>query len=69
VNEVIRAAAALQAVCTAEGGGSAVEGIIIRQAGRLDWPYIRAQLAPLVELKEAPEILRRLEQQRRALDA
>jgi hypothetical protein len=46
-----------------------VEGIIIRQAGRLDWPYIRAQLAPLVELKEAPEILRRLEQQRRELDA
>lgn len=46
-----------------------VEGIIIRQAGQIDWPYVRAQLAPLVELKEAPEILRRLEERRRQLDS
>jgi hypothetical protein len=45
-----------------------VEGIIIRQAGRVDWLYVRAQLAPLVELKEAPEILHRLERQQRELD-
>ncbi|OFW03868.1 MAG: hypothetical protein A3H96_04585 [Acidobacteria bacterium RIFCSPLOWO2_02_FULL_67_36] len=45
-----------------------VEGIIIRQSGRIDWPYVRAQLAPLVELKEAPEILRQLDQRRRELD-
>lgn len=42
-----------------------VEGIIIRQGDRLDWPYVREQLAPLVELKESPEILRRLDQLRR----
>jgi Nucleotidyl transferase AbiEii toxin, Type IV TA system len=45
-----------------------LEGIIIRQSGRIDWPYVRAQLAPLVELKEAPEILRQLDQRRRDLD-
>jgi hypothetical protein len=38
-----------------------VEGIIIRQAGRLDWRYIRGQLEPLVELKGEPEIMARLE--------
>jgi hypothetical protein len=45
-----------------------VEGVIIRQSGRIDWPYVRVQLAPLVELKEAPEILRQLDQRRRDLD-
>lgn len=42
-----------------------VEGIIIRQTGRLDWTYIRRQLLPLVELKETPEIMDELEQRRR----
>lgn len=45
-----------------------VEGIIIRQQGRLDWTYVRSQLAPLVELKEAPEILDRLDKQRAELE-
>lgn len=45
-----------------------VEGIIIRQSGGIDWPYVRTQLAPLVELKEAPEILRQLERRRLELD-
>ena len=45
-----------------------VEGIIIRQSGGIDWAYVRAQLAPLVELKEAPEILPKLDQRRRELD-
>lgn len=45
-----------------------VEGIIIRQSRRLDWSYVEAQLAPLVELKEAPQILERLRQRRRELD-
>ena len=34
-----------------------IEGIIVRQTGKLDWTYIQAQLAPLAELKGAPEIL------------
>ena len=46
-----------------------IEGILIRQSGLIDWPYVRTQLAPLVELKEAPEILRRLEDRRRELDS
>ena len=45
-----------------------VEGIIVRQSGRLDWSYVRAQLAPLVELKESPAILDQLETRRAALD-
>lgn len=38
-----------------------IQGVLIRQHGRLDWHYIQAQLTPLVELKEEPEILQRLE--------
>jgi len=41
-----------------------VEGIMIRQTGRLDWTYIRRQLRPLVELKEAPGIMDELERRR-----
>lgn len=44
-----------------------VEGVLIRQAGGLDWPYVRSQLAPLVELKEEPEILDELERRRARL--
>jgi hypothetical protein len=45
-----------------------VDGIIIRQTGRIDWPYVREQLAPLAELKEAPEILNQLDRRRTDLD-
>ncbi len=45
-----------------------VERIIVRQTGRLDWNYIRAQLRPLAELKEAPEILTELERRRREFE-
>ncbi|MES1254087.1 MAG: hypothetical protein ABUS56_00650 [Acidobacteriota bacterium] len=38
-----------------------IEGVIIRQSPGLDWPYVRAQFAPLAELKDAPELLERLE--------
>ena len=44
-----------------------IEGIIIRQTGNLDWPYIHEQLDPLVELKEAPAILEELEKGRTQL--
>lgn len=37
-----------------------LEGILIRQHGRLDRAYIETQLGPLVDLKEEPEILTRL---------
>lgn len=42
-----------------------LEGIVIRQAGRLDWAYVESQLHPLVALKEEPEILERLAALRR----
>ena len=45
-----------------------VEGIIIRQAGRIDWVCVHAALAPLAELKEAPEIMARLADRRAELD-
>jgi hypothetical protein len=41
-----------------------VDGIISRQTGRIDWAYVRQQLGPLVELKEAPAILDQLESRR-----
>jgi len=41
-----------------------IDGIVLRQNETLDWDYIRRQLAPLLELKEAPEILDRLEKRR-----
>ena len=41
-----------------------IEGIIIRQTGKLDWHYILQQLTPLSELKEAPEIMAQLEKRR-----
>lgn len=46
-----------------------VDGIIIRQAGQLDWEYVVAQLAPLAELKESPDILRRLADRRGQLES
>lgn len=41
-----------------------VERIIVRQTGKLDWDYIREQLRPLAELKDAPEIVDQLEARR-----
>jgi hypothetical protein len=41
-----------------------IEGIIVRQTGKLDWAYLWAQLRPLIELKGAPEILAQLEKRR-----
>ena len=45
-----------------------IEGIIVRQTGKLDWTYINDQLSPLAELKEAPEILTELEKRRREFE-
>jgi hypothetical protein len=42
-----------------------VEAVLIRQSGRLNWNQIMAELTPLSELKEAPEIPARLEKLRR----
>ncbi len=36
------------------------EGVVIRNRASLDWQYIKGQLTPLAELKEAPEILQTL---------
>jgi hypothetical protein len=38
-----------------------VEMTLVRQEDKLDWCYIREQLRPLLELKEAPELLDQLE--------
>ena len=45
-----------------------IDGVIIRHAGGLDWPYVHSQLGPLVELKEEPEILDELEKRRAKLE-
>lgn len=44
-----------------------IEGVVIRQSPRLDWPYVREQLAPLAELKEEPDLLDRLDRTRARL--
>jgi hypothetical protein len=41
-----------------------IEGIIVRQTAKLDWQYIDTQLAPLAELKGAPEIMTELSRRR-----
>lgn len=45
-----------------------IDGILVRQAGTLDWDYIRGQLTPLAELKDAPEILSELAKRRRQFE-
>lgn len=45
-----------------------IEGILVRQTGKLDWRYIRNELGPLAELKEEPEILGQLERRRVEFD-
>jgi hypothetical protein len=47
-----------------------IDGIAIRQHGRLDWTYIYCNLEPLAALKEAPQLviqLRALEKKNRHL--
>lgn len=41
-----------------------VEGLIVRQKGKLDWEYILEQLRPLAELKDTPGIIDQLEARR-----
>jgi len=38
-----------------------IEGVLIRQCGRLDWRYIYTELRPLAELKDAPELVTQLQ--------
>jgi len=44
---------------------SDVEGIVARQEENLDWKYIKKHLTVLVKLKEAPQILEKLNRVRR----
>ena len=39
-----------------------VRGVLARRHGKLAWTIIRHELPPLLELKEAPEAMGRLEQ-------
>jgi hypothetical protein len=44
-----------------------VEGVLIRQSTALDWAYIRHHLSQLAELKEAPELVDKLERLRTSI--
>jgi hypothetical protein len=46
-----------------------VEGMLVKQRGKLDWDYILSQLPPLCELKEAPELVDELLRRRAKIDA
>jgi hypothetical protein len=43
-----------------------IEGIMARQSEKLDWSHIVTELKPLVELKEAPQIMDQLNKMRAA---
>jgi hypothetical protein len=45
-----------------------VESVIAKQGRKLDWDYIFAQLTPLAELKEDPEIVPKLKDLRRIVE-
>lgn len=45
-----------------------VEGVIVRQAAKIDWSYVREQLEPLLELKGEPELWDELIRRRKALE-
>ena len=45
-----------------------LEGIIVRQSSVMDWNYVNTQLAQLAELKEAPELVDKLEHLRRSIE-
>jgi hypothetical protein len=46
-----------------------VETVLIRQGGRLNWKQIAAELKPLSELKESPDIPVRLEKLRQKVES
>jgi hypothetical protein len=46
-----------------------LEGILVRQRGRLEWDYVRRELSALAELKESPQIVEELERIRGRVDA
>lgn len=46
-----------------------IEGVLVRQRGKLDWDQILADVQPLCELKEAPEIVDQLLEIRAKIDA
>jgi hypothetical protein len=56
---------AMKAFASRERDWPDVETVLIRQGDRLNWKQIMAELKPLSELKEAPEIPGRLEKLRR----
>jgi hypothetical protein len=43
-----------------------VEAVITRQRGKLSWPYIWANLQPLVRVKEEPDIIATLKKLQRS---
>jgi len=45
-----------------------IKGVIVRQGDKLDWATLLSELRPLCDLKEDPEIVRRLEQLRKRLE-
>jgi len=45
-----------------------IEGVIARQVGKLDWPYIEYHLKPLAELKGSPELMDTLNNRRMEFD-
>lgn len=54
----------MKAIASREQDWMDIKGVIVRQAGKLEWKRIISEAAPLCELKGEPEIIARLEQLR-----
>ena len=54
----------MKAVAGREKDWLDIKGVVVRQAEKLDWKTIISELRPLCELKEAPEIVDRVERLR-----
>jgi hypothetical protein len=60
--------AVMKAIASRDQDWIDLKGVLIRQGDRLDWQLILSQLRPLSQLKEAPEIVARLEGLRKQVE-
>jgi len=58
----------MKAVAGREQDWLDIKGVLARQGRRLDWKTVLCELRPLCELKEAPEIIPRLERERERVE-
>jgi hypothetical protein len=58
----------MKAVAGREQDWLDIKGVLARQRDKLDWNMVLSELRPLCELKEAPDIVIRLERERKRVN-